>query len=282
MGGGAATGLFACLALGAVSPSGVQAQWVEAPGQGWLQVSLYHHNTAEEFGFDRQQRSIRNGGHAIASSVYVTAAAGLFPGVDAWLQLPAHRIEYNDFAADRVRSGVGDLRIFVRTQPLSFLGSAFPFAVRAGVKLPTGEFPLDAEIIPLGEGQRDWEVIAEMGHSFYPRALYAMAWAGYRWREADTERVRDFGDEAFFLAAVGGTWRRATVKLTAEGWDSHAPLLEGIRLENASREMLQITPSLGTQVGPGMIEAGLRVPLSGRNLPAGPAFTVRYFLGFGG
>lgn len=262
-------------------PAGAAGQWVEAPGAGWIQASLYHHDTREEFGIDRARMPIRNGGHAVATSLYVTGAFGVVPGLDVWAQVPVHRIEYDDFAGARDRSGPGDGRFFLRAAPLRWLGSSFPLAVRGGVKLPIGDFPLDAEIIALGEGQRDWELIGEVGHSFYPRPLYLMAWLGYRWREADTELRRDFGDETFFLAALGGSAGRAQWKLTVEGWDGAAPLIEGIRLENASREMLQVTPAAGWQVGDGALEVGVRVPLAGRNLPAGPAITVGYFLRLG-
>lgn len=268
--------------VAALSGAGpLAAQWIEPPGKGWVQASLYHHDTRDEFGLDGERRGIRNDGHAIATSLFTTVAVGIVKGVDAWVQIPFHRIEYSDISPVRVRSGIGDVRGFLRVSPTALLGSDFPLAVRGGAKLSVGDFPLDAEIIPLGEGQTDWELMAEVGHSFWPRSVYVMGWVGYRWREANVERRIDFGDEAFFFAAVGGSLGRANYKLSLEGWDGAAPVLEGIKLENASREMLQITPSLGTTAGPGQVDVGARIPLAGRNLTAGPAWTVGYFLRFG-
>ena len=264
------------------TPLSAAAQWVEAPRTGWVQASLYHHDTRDEFNFQGVRRDIRNNGHAVATSLFLTSAVGIASGVDAWLQLPYHRIEYTDFGGDRLRSGVGDLRAYLRVAPLSYFGSTFPFALRGGVKLPIGDFPLDAEIIPLGEGQRDWEVIAEVGHSFYPASVYLMGWIGYRWREENFERRQDFGDEAFFLAAVGGMAGPVGYKVVVEGWDGEAPVLEGIRLENASREMLHIIPTVSYGVGRGALEGGVRVPLGGQNLPAGPAIVFGYFFRVGG
>lgn len=276
--------MVVCLATGLVvgSDAPLAAQWVEAPGRGWVQFSFYHHDTTDEFGLERERREIRNGGHAISTSLFATAAMGVVKGVDAWLQVPFHRIDYSDNGGDRVRSGIGDVRAFLRVSPTVLLGSDFPLAIRGGVKLSVGDFPLDAEIIPLGEGQTDWELMAEVGHSFWPRSVYMMGWAGFRWREANVERRVDFGDEAFFFVAVGGKAGRVDYKLSLEGWDGGAWVQEGIRIENASREMLQVTPTLGTAAGPGQVELGTRIPLAGRNLAAGPAWTVGYFLRFGG
>ncbi len=275
----------ACLAgaalAAALGPQVVAAQWVEPSGQGWVQLAVYHHDTGDEYDFDGVRKRIRNNGHAVATSTFVTAAFGLLRGLDAWVQFPFHFIDYTDFSGDRSRNGFGDIRTYLRVAPLRFLGSDLPLAVRAGVKLPMGDFPLDAEIVPLGEGQRDWEVMLELGHSFYPRSEYVMGWVGYRWREEDFERRRDFGDEAFFLAAVGGRWGPAGYKVTVEGWDGRPPVLEGIRLASASRQMFHVTPTASYPVGTGALEAGVRVPFAGQNLPAGPALVLGYFFRIG-
>ncbi len=275
-------GLWVLFAVTTLVPSTASAQWVEAPGKGWVQLSGYYHDTEDEFSLDRGRGPIRNGGHAVSTSLFLTAAVGAFHGLDLWLQAPYHSITYTDFGGERERSGLGDIKTFVRIAPLSWLGSDFPVALRAGVKFPVGDFPLDAEIVPLGEGQRDWEVIAEVGHSFYPRAVYAMAWVGYRWREFSTKLNRDFGDEPFFLAAVGGNVKDVGYKVTVEGWKGRTPLIENIRIESASREMLHVTPTLSYPVSNGSFEGGVRIPLAGRNLTAGPAVTVGYFYRFGG
>ena len=136
---------------------------------------------------------------------------------------------------------------------------------------------MDAEIIPLGEGQRDWEAMLELGASFHPLPLYVMGWIGYRWREANEEIDWKPGDERFAFAAAGGQVRFLSWKLAVEGWSGRAPRIQGITVVSARREVLQFLPSIGTQVGPGTLELGARVPAAGRNLPAGPAFFVGYF-----
>jgi hypothetical protein len=49
-------------------------------------------------------------------------------------------------------------------------------------------------------------------------------------------------------------------------------------LQDDERELVQVIPTVGWKVGPGGIEAGLRVPVHGRKFPAGPVFTLGYFL----
>lgn len=84
------------------------------------------------------------------------------------------------------------------------LGYDFPLAARFATKLPGTEFPVDDTVLPLSEGQRDWEVSVESGHFFEDRSLYLMGWVGYRWREENTDALRDPGDEAFGHLALGG------------------------------------------------------------------------------
>lgn len=262
--------------LGTVCPA--SAQWVEAPGSGWMQVSLYHHDTATVFSSEGKTESIFADGHAITTSLFVTATAGLFRGVDAWLQLPVHRLSFNNAAGNRERLGIGDVRVYVRAGPELVGLPPLPVALRAGVKLPGGDFPVDAEIIPLGEGQRDWEVLLEAGHSFYPRSVYLMGWIGYRWRERNDGVDWKPGDERFAFAAAGGRAGFLSWKLAAEGWTSQSPRIQGIRVVSARRAILQIMPSLGVGLGSGTFEVGARVPVAGRNLPAGPSFFAGYFM----
>jgi len=274
----AVTKLLAALAAAVPLVPGIAAgQWVEAPGQGWVSASIYHQDTRQRYDSRGDERALFADGHAITSSLYVTAAFGVISGVDIWTQMPIHRLRFDDAAGSRDRTGIGDPRVWVRVAPLRLLGSSFPLAVRAGVKLPAGDFPVDAEIIPLGEAQRDWEVLVEVGHSFHPLPVYAMAWVGYRWRERDDEAERDWGDERFFLAQVGGTVGRIGYKVIAEGWDGLTPVLEGILTPTAERAYAQVMPMLTYPIGRGQLEAGVRVPLYGRNLPSGQALVLGYF-----
>ncbi len=263
---------------GSLIPGTVGGQWVSEPGEGWADVSVYYLDTREAFEFDGQLRDFFAGGHAVSTSAFLTLAGGLLPGVDGWIQLPYHRLRYDDFRADRLRSGIGDTKLYLRIAPLRYLGSDLPFSIRGGTKVSVGDFAVDSEVIPLGDGQTDWEVIGELGRSFWPADLYVSGWAGYRWREPNEPAKRDYADEAFYLAQIGGTVGRVGAQLTIEGMTSvTTPVIEGIPLRTAERSLHQVMPRLSYAVGAGAVSLGLRVALRGQNLPGGTSLILGYF-----
>ncbi|MEM6647380.1 MAG: transporter [Bacteroidota bacterium] len=255
------------------------AQWVEAPGQGWVQIAAFHHDTRTVFDEDGQRERIFADGHAVTTSLYVTVALGVVRGVDAWVQAPLHQLQYNDAATNRSRAGLGDVRLYLRAAPEAFgITAPFPIALRAGIKLPGGDFPVDAEVIPLGEGQRDMEAMLEVGQSFYPRSLYAHGWLGYRARSANTEAARAPGDEAFGFFTIGGSVQRIGWRMIAEGYlNVQDPTIQGIAVPSARRQALTVQPTLSYPIGRGAVEVGIRTTLAGQNVPAGVAFTLGYF-----
>lgn len=257
----------------------VNAQWVEPPGRGWMDVAVFHLDTREAFHSDGGVRAFDpfTRGHAVSTSAFATIALGLVPGVDAWVQVPYQRLRFDDLGGDRLRTGIGDTRVYLRVQPGRYFGNEFPLAIRGGAKVPVGDFAVDAEIIPLGDGQRDWELVLELGHSFYPVPAYVSAWIGHRWREENLESRRDFGDEVFFLLSGGMEFGRLGASLIAEGWDGGVPVIEGLSIATASRSMLRLTPSLSYALGAGWAKAGVQIPLRGTNLPAGNTLVIGYF-----
>jgi hypothetical protein len=274
---GAALSAVVAVVVQLLLPGPVTGQWVQAPGTGWVAAAVHYQDTRERYDILGETRPFFANGHAVTTSLYLTSALGILPGVDVWAQVPFHRLQFDDITGERNSTGIGDPKAWVRVAPMRLVGSDFPLAVRAGVKLPVGDFPIDAEVVPLGEGQRDWEVILEVGHSFYPASVYAMAWIGYRWREKDEKTDRDWGDERFFFAQVGGSFGKLGYKVIAEGWDGRTPVLEGIPTRNSRRDFAQVMPTLTYPLGPGQLEAGARVPIRGRNLPAGEALILGYF-----
>jgi len=254
------------------------AQWVEAPGHGWLDVTVYHIDTMEQFELDGNVREIFAEGHAVNTSVFLTFVAGMLPGVDAWVQAPYHRLKYSDVLRDRLRTGIGDIRLHLRVAPLQYFDFELPVALRGGVKIPMGDFAVDAEVIPLGDGQRDWELAAEIGHSFHPSPIHVGGWAGYRWREPNPDLRRDFGNEAFFLVQAGGNYGLLGMQVIAEGMKTTTtPVFENVPLRNTRRSILQFTPQISLEIRGGALRVGSRIPVWGRNLLAGRSWVVGYF-----
>ncbi len=264
---------LAALALSFLASPGY-GQWIEPQGQGWASFSMYYLDTREQFGPSGEVRSFILDGHAQTASSFLTVAMGIAPGLDIWVQPSYQRLEFADIDGTRISWGFGDTRLYVRGAPLRLLGSSFPFAIRGGIKIPT-DFESGTNLIPLGDGQRDWEVIAEVGHSFWPRPFYAAAWAGYRWREAGENG--DFGDERFFNVSVGGGSDLLGFKAQLEGWYGGTPTFGGLQGLGQEREMVRLSPSLLVTAGPGQVELGGRLPLTGQNLATGPEIVVGYF-----
>jgi len=258
-------------------PGTAQAQWVEQPLHGWVSLAYYRLDTNRRFDEEGTEEDFLFDGESITNSVFVDLAFGLFKGVDFWGQAPVHSLQFTDAAGERNRTGIGDVRLWLRASPTRWFGRDFPVAIRGGVKLPGSDFPVDSEIIPLTDGQRDWELMVELGHSFWPAPLYVMGWAGYRWREANTETDQDWGDEIFFFSSMGGNRGRLGFKVDFEGFWGKTPILEGLPIESAKRRLLTTTPYATYQIGPGGVQGGVRLTLSGQNMPAGAALTFGYF-----
>jgi len=273
-------GFLVVLAAQGVTPSEASGQWVNAPGAGWADLTVYAQDTRQTYQFDGVKRPIFADGRARTVSAFFTASVGLLRGLDGWVQLPFHRLQFEDAADLRESTGFGDPRLYLRIDPTLLGGAAIPVALRGGVKLDGGDFDVDAEVIPLGEGQRDWELMVEVGRSFHPRPLWAAGWVGHRWREDNQEAARNPGNEWFWLANVGGSVGILHWQVGAEGIRGDPWIIQGIRLRSARREVLQVSPSLGTDLGAGQLRVGTRTTLEGRNLPAGTAVFAGYFRGF--
>jgi len=269
----------AAVAAGQFTPGATAgAQWVEPARQGWASVALYRQSTDQIYAADGRRVPFPLEGRTSAISVYTTVAGGLGRGFDAWLQSSFHRLELRDIAAIRKSTGLGDLRVYGRWTPAHAFGWALPVAVRAGIKVPVGDFEGADGLIPLGDGQTDIELVAEVGHSFWPRPAYLMAWLGYRWRRARSDTGFDFGNERFFLVTAGMTGRRLGGRLTAEGWVGAEADNGGLAARAQGRRLLRIAPSITVAAGPGELEFGTRVPLAGRNLASGTELTLGYFV----
>jgi hypothetical protein len=263
--------------------SPARGQWVEPPGTGWAKLQVAHQDTRERFDENGTVEPFFNeDARAITTTVRFTGAVGLWRGLDAWMDVPFHRLAFNDVTRDRLTTGIADPRFFLRVGPSLVGVEDLPVAValRGGVKFPVGEFALDAEKISLSQGQRDWELLLEVGKSLHPWPVYVTAWVGYRWRETNVELQRKPGDEQLFYLAAGGSVDRLQWKLAVDGQLGEPPVRTdfGLTLDRDRQELVQFIPTLGWEAGPGTIEVGTRVPLHGRNLPAGPIFTLGYFL----
>ncbi|HEX9727261.1 MAG TPA: hypothetical protein VGA37_02005 [Gemmatimonadales bacterium] len=253
------------------------------PGAGWVQLSILRQVSGRFFDPAGDRRPFLADGQVRTRSAYLTAAVGVIDGIDVWLQVPLHDVRYQDQSGARSRAGIGDPRAAVRFGSAAIGASHVPLSIRAGLKLPGSGFPVDATIIPLGEGQADVELSLESGVGFGGGAVqYLTGWVGYRRRFENAARDRKPGDELFAHLAVGGRVYGLHLELAAEALRGGTPEQLGFAVPGSSRDLFQLSPTIGSRVGPGTLEATALVPIAGANLPTGPAGSVGYRIAWGG
>jgi len=271
--------LLAWAAL-AVSAPAVSAQWAAGRGGYWAKLSAFHHSTDEQFRSNGDKRPFLNAdARSRSSAVFLDLLYGVTDHLDLWVQVPYFDLTFNDAADNRTSTGVGDIRLSARYNLLNLKGGALPIAARFTVKVPVVDFPIDAEVIPVGEGQWDYEAWLEGGMSFWPLPAYAVLWLGYRWRATNDKTTRDPGDERMLLAEIGGTISGPLgAKLIVDGLFGTNGAIQGVKVKNDEREILYLEPAVTYQVTSAFsLEAGTRFPLRGKNFPAGPQFTIALF-----
>lgn len=244
-------------------------------GAGWGQVSIYQQRSHEFFGPDGARRSFLAASEFLTRSLFLTGAIGVVEGLELWAQAPVHRLSVESAGGGSESTGLGDIRFAARVGPELFRW-AVPLAVRIGVKLPGSEFPVDATVLPLTEGQRDVELSLESGYELGDLPLYLVGWAGYRLRARNEDAAREPGDELFAHLATGGTLGLLAWEVGAEGLWGAAPRAQGLELPGDKRRLLQLLPTLGIRVPGGRLELSAQLPVAGRNLPTGPGLSLGY------
>lgn len=194
--------------------------------------------------------------------------------IDVGIQLPFFRQEYQDtplltgFGEPRRATGFGDIRGFLKVNlfNLRTLGT-----LKLGFKAPSGEFVNEDGLIPVGEGQWDFDAAVQLGRSFWPTPVYANADIGYRLRLRNAETDRVPGNEWTFLAEAGVQVRRkALVGVKVHGIRGKAAAVFGARIQSDIKRITYISPWIS--LGPFRrftLETAMNISVHGRNYPAG-------------
>lgn len=93
------------------------------------------------------------------------------------------------------------VRLSTRYNIAQLKRGGFPVSLRITTNFPVVDFPIEAEIIPVGEGRFDYE----SGLSLYPAARLHVLGLGYRYRTLNQETTRQPRNEVSFLPEIGGT-----------------------------------------------------------------------------
>lgn len=244
-------------------------------GAGWVQLSLYGQRSSQGFDpFGDRQDFLANASFRV-NSVFLTGSVGVREGLEVWLQAPLHSLLVRGDGGTSDAFGLGDLRAAIRIGP-ALVGKEFPLTVRGGIKVPGSDFPVSAAELPLTDGQVDLEVSAESGWTPFDSPFYAVGWLGYRWRSANQGAGFRPGNERFAHAALGGLHGSFHWELGVDGLWGAAPIESGLELPSAARQLVQLLPTVGVEIGSGQLELTTPVPVSGRNLPAGLGVSLGY------
>jgi len=217
------------------------------------------------------RRPYRFDGKYDSKAVFLEAFYGVTDRLDVGIQLPYFDQRFVDSTRDKppTDAGFSDIRFFSKFR---LLQQPVLFTLKSGVKLATGEFLNEDGLIPVGEGQRDYELSGQVGRSFWPLPAYANLDLGYRIRTKNKEIDRDPGDEWFLNAEIGYSLSRklmAAIKVEALRGD---PAVEFGIIENRSqiKRITYVVPTLIYRATDrAALEVGVRYSLNGRNFPAG-------------
>lgn len=263
-------------------PLEADAQWPVGKGAGWAKLSVFHHRTTEEYRADgRQAPFLNNGAVSRSTAVFADLLVGVTDRIDLWAQLPYFTLNFDDDTERRHSAGVGDVRLSARVNLVQLRNGSIPVSARFTAKVPVADLTIDAEVIPVGEGQWDYEAWLESGVSLWPLPLYSIVWLGYRWRTLNEETTRKPGDELTFLAEFGGTSLVGGLggKVVVDGIFGRPGAIQGLRLGDLDRrEILYVAPTAFYNLTAStLIEIGVRIPVHGKNFPAGSPLQAGVF-----
>lgn len=207
--------------------------------------------------------------------MFTDLAYGVTDRIEFGVQIPFYSLEFRNLSnPNRPKTTkIGDIRLYARYR---FLAQPVVVTVRGGVKTPTGGTNVDAEVVPVGEGQWDVEWFLDVGRSLSIFPGYANLGLGYRLRTTNSDFAHRPADEFSLLAESG--WQ-ITPFLMGKGAVSYLisghPESLGFTLTRERRELLAVTPGLSYLLdGVLTFEAGVNIPVTGQDLPAGPQLNV--------
>ena len=276
--------LFA--AAGTLVPDAAAAgAWTLPSGSAWGKITWFRQHAREwyinapEFTGRMHdagsRRPYRFNGEYDSRAVFVEGFLGASDRLDLGLQVPWFDQQFDDDThLDPVGdSGFSDLRLLAKWRALQ---APAVVTVKAAVKMPTGEFRNEDGLIPVGEGQWDFDFILQAGRSFWPLPLYANADVGYRVRTENEEILRDPGDEWMIDLEAGGKASRGIgLALKLQMLRGLTGTDFGFPSRTQVKRITYLAPALSLSLpGNSVLELAVRQSLGGRNFPAGRQFAL--------
>jgi hypothetical protein len=285
------TSLILCLLALSVE-SALAGAWTLPAGKTWAKVTYFQQRADEWYTANAEfsgrlydagtRRPYRFGGEYESKAVFIEGFVGITDRLDLGAQIPYFDQKFSDDTRlePGADAGFSDLRLLAK-----FRLTEKPAIVtlKTGVKLPTGEFRNEDGLIPVGEGQSDYDFILQVGRSFWPLPIYANAEVGYRVRTKNQQINRDPGDEWLYNAEVGyNPTDRLLLALKVEALRGGKGTEFGfIRSASLIKRITYISPTVSYHLAGGAaLEVAVRSTINGRNFPAGHQLTAGLSSGF--
>ena len=258
--------------------------WTLPQGTLWTKAAVFQQSTRESYLADTR---LHDGvlfhpgdrltypfeGEFDATAVYVDLIYGVTDRFDLGVQIPYLDRAYADTTRPEspAERGLGDIRIAAKWRVLK---DPAQFSIKLGAKMPNAEFSNQDGLIPVGEGQWDFDFVGQLGKSFWPLPLYVNLDLGYRVRTVNEQRTiqRDPGDEWFFTAEAGYNLTSRLLLIGKYELLRSDPATDFgfLVVESQIKQITYFTPTLVYKLSERLtVELAVPVSLSGRNFPAG-------------
>jgi len=172
------------LSMGLLAPVAVDAgAWTTPGGTLWTKVSWFRRSTDEWYADVDQpillpdntlgarpagsRQPYRFNGQYESVALVLEGYYGITDAIDVGFQVPWFDQSFDDDT--RIDSpsepGFSDAHVYARW---NFLTRPFLLTLKGGVKIPSGEFKNEDGLIPVGEGQADYDFVLQAGRSLWP------------------------------------------------------------------------------------------------------------------
>ena len=169
--------------------------WTLGKGQIWSKITYMSLSTNEHYDNDGKVGEIP--ARYKSQQVYFDVYYGLHDRIDIGIKIPYISNEFVDVSpehpfyeeSDKKDSGVGDVRGVAK---INLVNSAdLVGTLKLEFKAPMGEYREVPEALSITGGQWDFDVVAQLGRSFWPVPVYANVDLGYRLRGEYTDSNPD-------------------------------------------------------------------------------------------
>ena len=269
--------------------------WTLGKGQVWSKITYMSLSTNEHYDNDGNVGEIP--ARYKSQQLYFDVYYGLHDRIDVGVKIPYISNEFVDVspehpfsgAPDKKDSGLGDVRGVAKinlVQSADLVGT-----LKLGFKAPVGEYREVPEALSITGGQWDFEVVGQLGRSFWPVPVYGNVDLGYRLRgeyadpnpsdAGGVDRTYTPGAEIVFNAEAGySPMDKLLVALKYESiigaeYDTINNPPAGSQVETLNQSVAYLAPTVLVGLHPSVsLEAQARMTVSGSRYFAGSTYGV--------